>query len=59
MFKSNIISLNIFVDCIMVLKENNWIGITRGDMIVQDPCYEKITMVMMFLGLISYIPAIL
>ena len=43
----------------MVIKENNWIRTNKGDMIVHDPFCEKIIMVMMFLGLVSYFPAAL
>ncbi len=43
----------------MVMKENNWIGINQGDMVVHDPSCYKIIMVMMFLGFVSYFPATL
>ena len=59
MFENNIILLNIFVDCTMLIKENNWIGTHQGDMVVLDPSSDKIIMVMMFLGLVSYFPATL
>jgi len=41
----------------MVMKENNWIGANKGDMIVHNPSCNKIIMVMMFLGFVSYFPA--
>jgi hypothetical protein len=43
----------------MVIKDNKWIGTHRGDMVVQDPSCDKIIMVMMFLGFVSYFPATL
>jgi hypothetical protein len=43
----------------MIMQENNWIGTHRGDMVVHDPYCEKIIMIMMFLGLVSYFPATL
>jgi hypothetical protein len=59
MFENNIILLNIFVDCIMIIRENNWIRTNRDTMIVHDPYCDKIIMVMMFLGFVSYFPATL
>ena len=43
----------------MVIKENNWIGTQRGDMVVQDPTCTKIIMIMMFLGIVRYFPTAL
>jgi hypothetical protein len=59
MFENNIVLLNIFVDRIMMIKENNWIRTSQRNMIVQDPYCENIVMVMMFLGRVSYFPATL
>jgi hypothetical protein len=43
----------------MIVRENNWIGINIGDMLVHNPSCDKIIMVMMLLGFVSYIPATL
>ena len=59
MFENNIVLLNIFVDCTMVIKENKWNGTHRRDMVVQDPSCDKIIIVMMFLGLVPYFTATL
>ena len=59
MFENNIVLLNIFVDRIMMIKENNWIRTNQSNMIVQDPYCENIVMVMMFLGIVSYFLATL
>ena len=46
----HIILLNIFVDSIMVIKENMGIGTHQGDKVVHNPSYIKIiTMKMMIL----------
>jgi hypothetical protein len=43
----------------MVIKENNWIEMNQGDMVVHNPSCDKIIMILMFLGFVSYIPATL
>jgi hypothetical protein len=43
----------------MIIRENNWIRTSRDNAIVRDPFYDKIIMVMMFLGYVSYFPATL
>jgi hypothetical protein len=43
----------------MIINKNNWIRTNRDNMIVHDPYCDKIIMVMMFLGFVSYFPATL
>ncbi|MDX1798410.1 MAG: hypothetical protein R3255_07155 [Candidatus Lokiarchaeia archaeon] len=43
----------------MIIRENNWIRTKRGTMIVHDPFCDKIIMIRMFLGFVSYFPATL
>ncbi|MFX0006570.1 MAG: hypothetical protein ACFFA7_14830 [Promethearchaeota archaeon] len=43
----------------MIIRENNWIRTHRDTGIVHDPYCNKIIMVMMFLGYVSYFPATL
>jgi hypothetical protein len=59
MFENNIILLNIFVDSIMMIKENNWIRTNQGIITVRDPYCEYIIMVMVFLRIVPYFAEII